>query len=221
MNWWQRIIEFFKKLFGGGADPMPSKFTNEEERRQYYINLWPRARIIYNAQHDRPRDVRTFIFDKSYILEDVVNKYNLRGRNDTDTMYKILSFVMDHLVYTSDEVTKKQAEYWQNPEDTITLMKGDCEDGAILIKSLSLVAGVPDWKVKICAGHVKGGGHAYAVYVRDNDTQCILDWCYWTNRLPIDDRPKISEESNYYDIWFSFTREHTFGEVDRKYGPNS
>jgi len=85
-----------------------------------------------------------------------------------------------------------------------------CEDGAILIKSLSLVAGIPDWKVKVNAGHVKGGGHAYCTYIRDNDTQCIMDWCYWPNRKQVNDRPKLEDEKNYYEIWFSFNREYTF-----------
>lgn len=90
------------------------------------------------------------------------------------------------------------------------MLSFQCEDGALLIKSLSLVAGVPDWKVRVCAGHVKGGGHAYCTYVRDNDTQCVMDWCYWPNQLPVNSRPNFKDEKNYYEIWFSWTREYTF-----------
>lgn len=188
-------------------------------RKRKWLKKFPKTEVTYNAQYGRPRDPRTFIFDRSSILEKVVNKYKLQGRNHNETMQRILLFVMDHLKYTGDQETKKQQEFWQNPEDTITLGKGDCEDGAILIKSLSLIAGVPDWKVRICAGNVKGGGHAYCTYVRDNDTQCILDWCYWPNKKPINKRPSIQQEPNYYEIWFSFTREHCFGSQKAYYGP--
>jgi len=191
----------------------------EKERAKNWTNKFKREPVVYNAQYGRPRDVRTFIFDRSYILTDVVKKNKLIGKNDDDTIYRILMFVMRNLKYTGDQKTKGQAEFWQNPEDTVTLMKGDCEDGAILIKSLSLIAGIPDYKVRIAAGMVKGGGHAYVLYLRDDDTQCILDWCYWPNNLPINKRKKFADEPNYYDIWFSFNRNFTFARQKRKYGP--
>lgn len=200
---------------------MPRKLTKKDkERAKYWNNKWPKKRIIYNAQYGRPRDVRTFIFDKSFILADIIKENKLAGKNDNDTMYRILMFVIKNLKYTGDEKTKGQKEFWQNPEDTVTYMKGDCEDGAILIKSLSLLAGIPDYKVRVAAGHVKGGGHAYVIYLRDDDTQVILDWCYWPNKLKINERKSFSEEKNYYDVWFSFNKNHTFSKIKRKYGPN-
>jgi len=199
---------------------MPRKMSPQEQQRaKEWTNKWTRKPVIYNAQYGRPRDVRTFLFDKSYILEEKMRQYKLVGKNDDETMYKVLMFVIDNLRYTSDEDTKSQLEFWQNPEDTVTLMKGDCEDGAILIKSLSLIAGIPDYKVRIAAGNVKGGGHAYVLYLRDDNTQCVLDWCYWPNKLPINQRKKFSAEENYYDIWFSFNKNFTFSSIKRKYGP--
>jgi len=190
----------------------------DKKGANYWNNKWPKERVIYNAQYGRPRDVRTFIFDRSYILDDVIHNYNLVGKNYDETMYNILIFVIDHIKYAGDMETKNQKEFWQNPEDTITLGKGDCEDGAILIKSLSLVAGVPDYKAKIAAGSVRGGGHAYVIYVRSDDTQCILDWCYWPNKMLIKDRKKFEEEENYYDIWFSFNKEFSFSSAPKRYG---
>jgi len=196
------------------------KLTPKEQKRaDYWSNKWSKERVIYNAQYGRPRDVRTFLFDRSFILEDIIEGHKLIGKDDDETMYRILLYVINNLKYTGDKETKGQVEFWQNPEDTVTLKKGDCEDGAILIKSLSLVAGVPDYKVKIAAGLVKGGGHAYVIYLRDNNTWCILDWCYWPNRLHINKRKKFADESNYYDVWFSFNHEYSFASQTRKYGP--
>jgi hypothetical protein len=163
---------------------MPQRILSPEEakRAEFWNNKWPKDRIIYNAQYGRPRDVRTFIFDRSFILEDVLIDYGIvHEGNDDKTMHKILMSVITYFKYVGDEKTKGQPEFWQNPEDSVTAGTGDCEDGAILIKSLSLVAGIPDYKVKIGAGMVKGGGHAYVIYLRDDDTQCILDWCIVDN----------------------------------------
>jgi predicted transglutaminase-like cysteine proteinase len=180
---------------------------NREEIRE---NMW-RSKfvvqpIIYAAQDKCQRDVRTFLFDRSYILEKYVDHYKLRGQDDNETMYKILMWTIDNFKYMSDEDTRKQVEYWQNPEESLFTMTGDCEDGSLLMKSLSLVAGVPDWKVKVLAGDVKGGGHAYLTYIRDDESQVILDWCYWPNRLPINSRPVRESEPNYYKVWFSFDK---------------
>lgn len=183
---------------------------NDFEREKKWNNQFPKKPVTYNAQYGRPRDPRTFIFDKSHILEAVVKSYGLSLKSDDNTMLACLTFVQDFIKYTGDKETKGQDEFWQNPEDTLTLQLGDCEDGALLIKSLSLIAGVPDWKVRVCAGHVKGGGHAYCTYVRDNDTQCVMDWCYWANKLPVNARPNFTDEENYYEVWFTWTREYTF-----------
>jgi len=196
-DWYQRRLDATSGL---------SRTRAEQRRESIWRSKFTVQPIIYRAQYGLPRDVRTFLFDISHILDTYVKHYGLKGANDNETMYKILMWVMDNMVYTGDQTTKSQAEFWQNPEETIITLKGDCEDGAILIKSLALIAGVPDWKVKIMAGSVVGGGHAYCTYIRDDDSQCILDWCYWPNRLPINQRPNRQNEANYLDVWFSFDR---------------
>lgn len=182
----------------------------DKKREKKWRAMFEKHPVIYRAQYGNPRDVRTFLFDNSHILELYVNHYNLRGIDDEQTMLKILLWVQDHMQYVGDSRNKGQVEYWQNPEDTIITLKGDCEDGAILIKSLSLVAGVPDWKVKILAGEVVGGGHAYCTFIRYDDVQVILDWCYWPNRLPIARRKRRQDEKNYKRVWFSFDKKYSY-----------
>ena len=189
---------------------MPNVLVDDELREGVWRSKFAVQPIIYSAQDDCQRDVRTFVFDVSYVLETYVNHYQLKAGSDDETMYKILMWVIDNFKYIGDEETRKQIEYWQNPEESLHTMTGDCEDGAILIKSLSLVAEVPDWKVKIMCGDVVGGGHAYCTYIRDDDSQCLLDWCYWPNRLPIASRPTRENEPNYKAIWFSFDKMHGY-----------
>jgi len=189
----------------------------EKKREAVWRSKFDIEPIIYRAQNGNPRDVRTFLFDTSHILDIYINHYGLKGWDDEDTMYKIVMWVIDNLQYVGDQANKGQVEYWQNPEDTIITLKGDCEDGAILIKSLALAAGVPDWKVKIMAGMVVGGGHAYCTYIRHDETQVILDWCYWPNRLKLHDRPDRGRESNYLEVWFSFDKRHGYAPKPTEY----
>lgn len=182
----------------------------EKKRERVWRSKFNIEPVIYRAQNSNPRDVRTFLFDNSYILEKYIEYYNLKGADDEETMYKILMWVIDHLQYVGDQVNKGQVEFWQNPEDTVITLRGDCEDGAILIKSLALVAGIPDWKVKILAGMVVGGGHAYCTYIRHDETQVILDWCYWPNRKQLHERPDRSRETNYKEVWFSWDKKYSY-----------
>lgn len=197
--------------------PVTNSKYGTQTRQQWWETRFPEVPVLYRAQDRSLRDVRNFIFDKSYLFDQAISKSRLKGRDDNETVYKCLMFVIANLKYVGDDVARNQPEFWQYPEDTLTRGTGDCEDGAILLKSLTLACGVPDWKVKIQAGNVKGGGHAYCTYIRDDDTQCILDWCYWPNRLPINSRPKFKDKPNYYDIWFSFNKNHAYAETKLTY----
>ena len=202
-------------------EPIPEAIVDDKydgkTREEWWTTRFPEKPILYRAQDGNVRDVRNFIFEHSYILDQVIENYNLRGSSDDETVLKCCLFVQDSIRYVGDEIARGQVEYWQNPEDTITRGTGDCEDGAILMKSLTQCAGVPDWKVKIVAGDVKGGGHAYCTYIRNNDTQCVMDWCYWPNRLPVNARKEFKNEENYYSIWFSFNNDHSYAETKVTY----
>jgi predicted transglutaminase-like cysteine proteinase len=125
--------------------------TIDEERQELWEGKFKKVPVLYNAQYGRPRDVRTFIFDVSHMLETMVSEYKLKGVNDDETMLNCCLFVQKYIRYIGDVETKGQTEFWQNPEDTLTAGRGDCEDGALLMKSLTLVAGMPDWKCKVVA----------------------------------------------------------------------
>jgi len=207
-------------LFGPSPTPKPEPVVDKYDgktREEWWTTRFPEKPILYRAQDGNARDVRNFIFEHSYILDQVIENADLRGASDDETVLRCCLFVQDNIQYVGDEQARGQVEYWQNSEDTITRGTGDCEDGAILMKSLTQCAGVPDWKVKIVAGDVKGGGHAYCTYIRNNDTQCVLDWCYWPNRLPVNARKEFHNEENYYSIWFSFNNDHSYAETKVTY----
>lgn len=98
---------------------------------------------------------------------------------------------------------------------TVILKNGailhQCEDGAILLANMLVVAGIPNWKIRVNAGFVVEPitkmqvGHAYLTFFDEiNEKWVILDWCYYPNLKKIEDRGEYKKEKMYDKIWFSF-----------------
>jgi hypothetical protein len=58
------------------------------------------------------------------------------------------------LRYSYDDENFQTTEFWQFPFETIMQNVGDCEDGALLIASLAINAGVPAYRIKVAVGNV-------------------------------------------------------------------
>lgn len=120
----------------------------------------------------------------------------------------ILNYVHNLIEYKSDKTVWKVEEKWQTAEETIRKYTGDCEDGAILIYLIAVEVGIPDWKLKVVAGNVKGGGHCWVNYLADNLTTYPIDWCYWfTESLKMENSLRMRPD--YYHgekIWFGFNK---------------
>lgn len=127
--------------------------------------------------------------------------------------WAIQRFVCHVLTYTGD-TGLGSPEFWLFPGESIALRKGDCEDGAILTVSLCRFIGIPAFRIRVAAGMVnpgKGaaeGGHAWASYLRDDQTWVALDWCYYADPdIPMADKIPLFGRPEYFDgnrVWFSF-----------------
>jgi len=199
----------------------------------YWNDKWDTAPIIYTGRALRGEsynkqidvDVKAFIKKNDAILWHVLNHLDLRKDTPNDTALAIQNFVCNFLKYTYDDVTSECPEFWLFPFEAIQSEIGDCEDGAILIASLLINAGIPSWRVKVCAAQVMAdpifapsdtelGGHAYCIYLADrpdserNLEWIILDWCYLQDpEIPIIEKPLARNggtEGAYRDIWFTF-----------------
>ena len=122
---------------------------------------------------------------------------------------KALKYVHSITTYLGDPEQWDTEEKWQTPLETWTSHLGDCEDGAILLYAILTNHGVPDDQLRIVAGDVVGGGHAYVVWLSDEDgLEYALDWCYWYNRSINMNNPYVLEVNyNYGQLeWFSFNK---------------
>lgn len=130
--------------------------------------------------------------------------------SNDEKMYKIEQWVQDNITYVSDEKNYGTPELWAYPTMTLEKRTGDCEDGAFLMHSLALSAGVPYDRIRTYGGLVYAdewglttGGHAWTAYQRETDDEwIIMDWCYWAKDTPLAEREPMSEDKKYIDDFF-------------------
>lgn len=124
---------------------------------------------------------------------------------------KITKWVHENLPYELDIDNYGVEELWAPPLLSLAKGSGDCEDGAFLVHSLMLHAGVPYEKLRTYGGIVKAGtgaqtgGHGWTAYKRERDNQwVVLDTSYYINDLPVNDRPLMKDDYRYIDDYFYF-----------------
>ena len=121
--------------------------------------------------------------------------------NSNDSkVYKIEKWVRDNVKYYSDNKQFNMNERWTLPMETLQRKKGDCEDGAILIMSFAVTAGVPSDRLRLYAPIALPGGelHASLAYQREFDDRWV--WVEWTivrafSLGDIEKRPTMEEIS--------------------------
>ncbi len=186
----------------------------------YWNNKWPNNKVTYKARGRYVMDVRNLILNKSYILDGVVAAQagrNSNGDNYDEMALALLKLVIATITYKSDDSVYDKPEFWQHPEITFQMGMGDCEDGALLLASLMRVAGIPAYRVKLCAGWVKTlsgkEGHAYVIYLADDNEWYTLDWCYWPklSKFNFKSSPH-AKNTDYKEIWWTANDEHTWAQ---------
>jgi hypothetical protein len=208
---------------------------------EYWNIKWEKAPIIYTGRALRGEsytkqidvDVKTFINKDDAILWHVITQLGLRRETPNETALAIQNFVCNFLKYKYDDISSDCPEFWQFAFESIQSEIGDCEDGAILIANLLINAGIPSWRVKVCAGYVQAdpivdpsdeeqGGHAYCIYLADRPNSerklewVVLDWCYLQDpEIPIEKKPLAGNggmEGAYKDVIFTFNDEYSWAQ---------
>ncbi|MFW9971981.1 MAG: DUF4332 domain-containing protein [Candidatus Odinarchaeota archaeon] len=209
---------------------------------EYWNSKWETAPIIYTGRALRAEeykkqidvDVKAFIKKNDAILWHVITQVGLRKETPNETALAIQNFVCNFLKYKYDDLTAEVPEFWLFPFESIQAEIGDCEDGAILIASLLINAGIPSWRVKVCAAEVIADpifapseseveGHAYCIYLADRQDSnrklewVVLDWCYLQDpEVPIEKKPLARDggtEGAYKDVLFTFNDESSWAQT--------
>ena len=152
-------------------------------------------------------------------IESLASKIVDRDDSNDTKMWKIASWVIDNIGYLSDEENYGYEELWAPPIWTLSKSMGDCEDGAFLIHSLALNAGVPADRLRTYGGEVKTGigamsdgplaGHGWTAYRRERDNEwVVVDFSYYPTYELISSRTPMNLDDRYVDdFWYMDLRE--------------
>lgn len=199
------------------ADFIDSKYPAKNDVR--YI-----CRYVYVVGAKKSQQIQScdidprMFFQKDSAVREIANTIQVKrvaenkDANDWDYLaYEAERWVKKNIKYVSDKSVFDLEEYWQFPYETLKLRTADCEDGAILLANLLIELGVPSHRVRLNAGNVSLGGHAYVTYCRKTDNQfVVLDWCFETTSAAIQFRETHRTMRDYWTVWFSWTKENIY-----------
>ena len=104
-----------------------------------------------------------------------------RNKGDFDQRARqIWSYVAQNTMYVEDPVAQRKGDFWQFPEETLALGRGDCEDCAFLLASLLIASGISTFCVRVVLGSVETGDqgpvqHAWVVYKNESGQWTLLE----------------------------------------------
>jgi predicted transglutaminase-like cysteine proteinase len=140
--------------------------------------------------------------------------YSIAAADDSndEKVRKITAWVIRNIKYREDILNYGYEEFWAPPAFTLRKGSGDCEDGAFLIHSLLLNAGVPPERLRTYGGQVQDGegartgGHAWTAYRRESDNEwVIVDYSYFPTAIPTNAREPMKDDKKYIDDYFFMT----------------
>ena len=136
--------------------------------------------------------------------------------SDDIKMEKIQRWVVANIKYMTDEEQYGYEELWVPPVMVLKTKKGDCEDGAFLIMSLGLNAGVDPERLRMYGGFVDAGpgaasgGHGWVAYRRESDNEWVaVDFSYYPDLRSMDERTPLKVDEKYVDDYFFITNQYT------------
>ena len=145
------------------------------------------------------------------IIKNLAMEITKESDSDDEKIEKIQKWVVDNIEYKTDSKQYGYDELWVPPVMLLNTRKGDCEDGAFLIMSLALNAGIDPDKLRFYAGIVKAGigaatgGHGWAAYKRSIDDEWVsIDFSYYPDLRDMDSRIPMREDERYVDDWLIF-----------------
>jgi len=184
--------------------------NKEDELETFWNDKRPKTKWLYPGRPDPVTGERMYVDPRIfYTYDETLPKFN-NENNDNKASF-CLDYVAKTVKYTPDE-----KEYWQLAYETYKRRKGDCEDGAILMANMMLMSGIPYWRIRLNAGNVKGGGHAWVTYLREKDNRWyVMDWCYWYSQSK-GFKTVWDDAKNYFKIWCSWNKKYTYGDLPKE-----
>jgi len=149
------------------------------------------------------------------IIRSMAMKIVHPSDSDDVKMEKIQRWVVYNIEYKSDKEQYGYDELWVPPVMVLRTRQGDCEDGAFLIMSLGLNAGVDPSRLRMYGGFVdagqgaESGSHGWVAYRRESDNEWVaVDYSYYPDLRPMDYRNPLKDDKKYVDDYFYITNQY-------------
>ncbi len=202
--------------------PIDNLLSDIQRIKDSYLQFkFDRVSLYKNDTIASDIDYRQYIQYPNGEIKNLAMMIVSRSDSNDTKAWKLMRWVQDNIKYVDDIKNYGQDEYWALPTVTMKRKTGNCEDGAFLLGSLMLNAGVDPERVRVYGGFVfsgtnaSTGGHAWVSYKREIDNQWVaLDWCYYPTTDAINNRPTLKEDKKYLDDYFYIT---AFETVDTTY----
>jgi len=187
--------------------------------KQYWNYRWKLTSALYFKRGELPdvMDIRTLISKPDDLSQYIINDYNLKGFDCDSTAIRCQRWVKENIKYV-DEIN--EGDMWQFPFETISRGTGDCDDGSILMSSLMINAGIPNYRVKSALGWVKVDGsddtfgHVWTLYLASDNKWRNLDWCFYALKDPyVHPLDKPIKNERYQEITLSFNNEFVWSNI--------
>ena len=148
--------------------------------------------------------------------------------SDDEKVKAIQEWVVNNSQYMEEKDQYGYDELWVPPTMLLSQGAGDCEDGAFLIMSLALNAGVDPDRLRFYGGEVQAGsgartgGHGWVAYQRHMDDEwVVLDFSYYPDLRHVNKQTPMKEDLKYIDQFFMFeVGEIITSEVNRVRNPD-
>jgi len=103
-----------------------------------------------------------------------LDRFNILVRKPVD----VVNFVIEHMIYTTDQEAHQVPEYWlQSPEDIYTWLfdkrMDDCDGSAITVASILYSLGNPH--VRLALGYYGNDAYANTKVFQMNHAYCLLE----------------------------------------------
>lgn len=168
----------------------------------------------YTSQDDIKSDpvfVNIFLQFPNQTIRKLALEITEGLRSDDDKVKAIQEWVVRNIQYQEDKEQYGYDELWVPPVMTLRSGKGDCEDGAFLIMSLALNAGVDPNRLRFYGGEVKAGagaatgGHGWVAYRREQDDEWVaIDFSYYPDLRNVNKQIPMKEDMRYVSQYFMF-----------------
>lgn len=146
--------------------------------------MWDKRAVLGYPNIFIPTDIREWFSEPdNEVIRRCLQEINLpeaRVPGSFDLRaWKIWKYVAESISYVVDKNAEGINDFWQFPEETLMLRKGDCEDASFLLATLLLASGISDHCVRVALGKVVSPdgviGHAWVVYQNESGVWCLFE----------------------------------------------